>query len=67
MKIDAGIFDIFKVPSGKESNLISIQDETLLHHDNGLENMMDSILDDIRLDREHLNLFSDLDIVVKLD
>lgn len=67
LKFEAGVFDFFRVPSGKETNLISIQDETLLSTESGLGNMIDNILDSIKTDREHLNLFSNIDIVVKLD
>ena len=67
VRIETGTFDVFKVPGGRESNLITVQDESLVCTETGIGNILDKVLDDLELDRKHIDFFANLDIVAKLD
>lgn len=67
-KLDIGPSTIsYQLPTGNESNLISIQDKTLPSIDTTIGPLMDSVLNDVKEGISKLNIHSDLPIVVSLD
>lgn len=57
----------YQLPTGSESNLISIQDKTLPSIDTAIAPLMESVLNEIKEGISKINIHSDQPIVVSLD
>lgn len=67
-KLDIGPAVVsYQLPTGNESNLISIQDKTLPSIDTSIAPLMESVLNDIKEGISKINIHNDEPIVVSLD